>query len=110
MRTADIPNDLDAILAESDYELFWWGESITNDDRIQLHFNVSGGSNKTYAQDSYPSESIVIPQSDLEEAAPGTVQLELERRHRPELAEKTLSGGRLTIEYFSPVKSVSLLE
>lgn len=110
MRTADVPTDLNNIPAGSDYEFFWWGESIANDDRVQLHFNVNGGPNKTYTQETYPSESIVIPQSDLDEAAPGTAQLALERRHRPELTEKTLSGGRLTIEYFSLVKSVSVLE
>lgn len=110
MRTADFPDDLNTIPAGGDYELFWWGESITQEDRIRLTFNVVGGSNKTYTQDAYPSESIVIPQSDLDDASPGSAQLELERRHRPELAEKTLSGGRLTIEYFSPVKSVSVVE
>lgn len=110
LRTADIPMDLNEISSASAFELFWWGDQLVEDERVQLRFNVTGGINKTYLQSSATSESVTIPQNDLSESTPGFVQLSLERRYRPDLQERTLSGGRITAEYKSALRSVDLIE
>lgn len=110
MQTADVPAELNEISTASDYELYWSGEALQHDERMQLRFDVLGGSAKTYNQNNAFSESITIPSGDLEDLAPGSAQLSLERRFRPDLTERTSSGGRITAEYKSPVKSVDLVE
>lgn len=110
MRTADIPMDLNEISTSIDYELFWLGDHLIQDERVRLKFNVTGGSNKNYNQNNAFSESIIIPQSDLEDNFPGFAQLSLERRYRLGLQERTTSGGRITAEYKSAQHSVDLIE
>lgn len=110
MQTAEVPTDLNEISVTTDYEFFWTGDHLNHDERMQLRFDVLGGSAKTYNQNNAFSESITIPVSDMENLAPGSAQLSLERRFRPGLTERTTSGGRITAEYKSPVKSVDLIE
>ena len=110
VKTADLPTDLLEISTANDFELFWLGEALGDDERVQLGVNITGGSNKKYNQNNAYSESVVIPAEDMEESAPGYAVLALERRYRPKLQEKTLSGGRITSEYFSTKTGVDLTE
>lgn len=110
MPTANVPAELNEISTGADYEFFWVGGHLIHYERIQLRFDVLGDITKTYTQNDVLSESITIPASDLEDLAPGSAQLSLERRYRPVLDERTSSGGRITAEYKSPVKSADLIE
>lgn len=110
IKTADFPEDLLEISTANDFELFWLGDALSDDDRVRLAFNVTGGINKNYNQNEASSESITIPVDDLEVSSPGFAELTLERRYRPGLQEKTQVGGRITSEYFSTTIGVDLIE
>jgi len=110
MRTADIPNDISEISTGAAYELFWEGEHLIQDERLRLKFQVQGGMNKTYTQNNAFSESVIIPHNDIEGLAPAYVEMAIERRHRTGLQEKTVSGGRITAEYFSPYHGTNLTD
>lgn len=110
IRTADLPDDLLEIPTHEDYTLYWLGDALSEDGRIRLRFNVTGGSNKIYTENDLAAESLIIPADFLQEFSPGYAELKLERRYRPALQEKTHVGGRITAEYFSTQIGVDLTE
>ncbi|TVR38862.1 MAG: hypothetical protein EA392_08300 [Cryomorphaceae bacterium] len=104
----DFPNELFPIETISVYELFWEGEPLIEDERVQLRVNIDGAGSKTYTVNNTHELSVVIPAGDLAQWTPGFAQLRMERRLRTSLQERTTSGGRITATYLPVQRSVDL--
>lgn len=108
MPMIDFPIEVLPIETASEYALFWEGEPLVDDERVQLRVNITGAGIQNYNVSDVNAESVVIPAGDLAQYTPGSAQLRLERRLRTSLQERTTSGGRITATYLPMQRSVDL--
>lgn len=99
VNTIDYP-EIDTIPRNAAYELFWIGDSLSNNESVTLSANsVLEGDAQVFTQTNINAKSIILALNKLEKLGQGTGTLWMDRLFSPDLDEKTDAGGEITGRY-----------
>ncbi|MGM0651025.1 MAG: hypothetical protein ACQES1_11040 [Bacteroidota bacterium] len=109
--TADFPEEMDTIVKDSTYELFWDGDPLTAGEKITLTIDGPLESDaKMFHVSEEGAESIELSESETSTLSSGATILELERKYESENIDAPSVGGKIISTYKAANYATNVME